>query len=518
MTGSSVSHPIASVASDAREASPSREPTRSESRLQARGARLPCTRRMTSLRDSSILTVMIRDAVHVPPVRDGSYPVRDGNDVRPLVDGALAFDHICAAVAAARRSVWVTIAFHERGFRMPGDHGSFFDVLDRARGRGLDVRVIFWRAPELEAKEPGTHFAGTEEQRRWLADRGARFLARWDRLPTPLCHHQKSWIVDAGDAGEVAFVGGINLDDASVSVPGHPHRDAGNIHDVYLELRGPAATDVHHNFVQRWNEASERRLADGAWPDPDAAGDLPFPAVASPPAGPVPVQITRTVRPGCYTDGTATPGGAAFAIDKGERSILAQYVAAIDAAQRTIYIEDQLFASPTILGRLYAALDRGVEVVFLVPGKAHPEFVQARRSGAHAAGFAFFDRLRERERFTLAGIASNHAAGQYHDVYVHAKIMLVDDAWATIGSANVVERSFREDTELNASLWHGETVRALRCALFDEHLGQDTRGLDDRAALRLYREIAVANRDCRARGEPLSGLAFAIDPAEYGYR
>lgn len=472
---------------------------------------------------------MTRDAAHVPPARSGSYPVRDGNAVCPLIDGALAFGRLCDAVAAAGRSVWVTIAFHERAFRMPGEHGSFFDVLDRARARGLDVRVIFWRAPELEASEPGTHFSGTEDERRWLGERGSRFLARWDRLPTPLCHHQKSWLIDAGAATEIAFVGGINLDDASVAVPGHPHRDAGNIHDVYLELRGPAATDVHHNFVQRWNEASERTRADGAWPDPAAADDLPFPRAVSPPAGPVPVQITRNVRPACYTNGAPTPGGAAFDtafdtvfdIRRGEHSILEQYIAAIDAAQRTIYIEDQLIASAMIIGRLYAALDRGVNVVFVVPGKAHPEFVQARQSGEHALAFAFFDRLRERERFTLAGIASNHSPaegpGKYHDVYVHSKIMLVNDAWATIGSANVADRSFRDDTEMNASFWHADTVRALRCALFDEHLAQDTRALDDRAALGLFREIAHENRVRRTVGEPLAGLAFGIDPARYGY-
>jgi cardiolipin synthase A/B len=240
----------------------------------------------------------------------------------------------------------------------------------------------------------------------------------------------------------------------------------------------------------------------------------------------VPVQITRNVRPGCYTSGAPTPGGGAafdvaFDIRHGEHSILEQYIAAIDAAQRTIYIEDQLIASAMIIGRLYAALDRGVDVVFLVPGKAHPEFVQARQSGEHALAFAFFDRLRERERFTLAGIASNHSPaegpGKYHDVYVHSKIMLVDDVWATIGSANVADRSFRDDTEMNASFWHADTVRALRCALFDEHLAQDTRALDDRAALRLFREVAHENRIRRTVGEPLAGLAFALDPARYGY-
>jgi hypothetical protein len=43
----------------------------------------------------------------------------------------------------------------------------------------------------------------------------------------------------------------------------------------------------------------------------------------------------------------------------------------------------------------------------------------------------------------------------------------------------------------------------------------DTAGADDRAALQLYRDVAVANCARRAAGEPLSGLAYAIDPAEY---
>jgi phosphatidylserine/phosphatidylglycerophosphate/cardiolipin synthase-like enzyme len=94
--------------------------------------------------------------------------------------------------------------------------------------------------------------------------------------------------------------------------------------------------------------------------------------------------------------------------------------------------------------------------------------------------------------------------------------MLVDDAWATIGSTNVADRSFLGDTELNASFWHSETVRGLRRELLLEHLALDTGRLDDRAALRLYREIAEKNADRRRLGEPLEGLAFEIKPEEHG--
>ncbi len=51
--------------------------------------------------------------------------------------------------------------------------------------------------------------------------------------------------------------------------------------------------------------------------------------------------------------------------------------------------------------------------------------------------------------------------------------------------------------------------------MLQEHLGLDTAGVDDRGALQLYRDVAHANRARRASGEPMSGLAYAIDPTEY---
>jgi hypothetical protein len=60
-------------------------------------------------------------------------------------------------------------------------------------------------------------------------------------------------------------------------------------------------------------------------------------------------------------------------------------------------------------------------------------------------------------------------------------------------------------------------ARALRCALLAEHLGRDTAGIDDRAALRLYREIARENRRKHDAGDAgWQGLAFSLDPATYG--
>src|SRR5580698_5181109 len=91
----------------------------------------------------------------------------------------------------------------------------------------------------------------------------------------------------------------------------HPAmRARGNVM-MYVEVTGPSATDVHHNFVQRWNEASERTSEDGRWAH-DATDVLAFPKHVSARCGASVVQIQRMVHPGRYTDGTPTPGGRAF--------------------------------------------------------------------------------------------------------------------------------------------------------------------------------------------------------------
>jgi len=457
------------------------------------------------------------EAARIPGAGGASYPLRAGNFVRPLVDGEPAFRRIGEAVLAARHRVWVTVAYIDREARLPDGHGTVFDLLERAAARGLDVRVLFWREPRLREVEPDSeHFEGSAGDLAWLREREARFRARWDRLPDGFCQHQKSWIVDAGEPGEVAFVGGINLDAASFAPPGHAARGTPQIHDVYLELRGPSATDVHHNFVQRWNEASDRAEQGGVWPDLRTADPLGFPALLSKPAGPVPVQLTRTVLAGRYADQTAPPGARPFPIAGGEASVLEQYLAAIAAARSSLYLENQAIGSPAVVDALEAALRRGVEVVFLVPGNAHRAFVEARKEPRAAFFFEKLAQLGRHENFTLAAIAASHADGRYDEIYVHSKLALVDDAWCTIGSTNVAERSFHQDTELNASFWHPESVRALRQELLLEHLGLDTREQDDRAALRAFHQIARSNADRRADREPLAGLAYAVDPVDYG--
>jgi len=433
------------------------------------------------------------------------------------VDGEPAFRRICNAVDSARHSVWVTVAFLDPSFQMPDGQGSLFDVLDRASARGLDVRALFWRCAPLHEVSPTAHFFGDADQLRMLRTRGSSFLARWDRAAKLYCQHQKSWLIDAGHSGEVAFVGGINLDPNSVVSPGHPLSPSGeSTHDVYVEIEGPSTSDVHHNFVQRWNEASDRENVDGSWPQGAIDADLSFPETVAHAVGEVPLQIQRTVRAGQYADGTPAPRGERYPIAEGEYSIRNQYLSALAAARRSIYIEDQMLGAPEFVEALHAALGRGVDVVVLLPVDPYQEMAAARKDPRTAAFWKRLGSLGEHERFTLAGIARNgERPGEYQNAYVHAKIALIDDSWATIGSANIANRSFYGDTELNASFWHRPTVTELRRDLLLEHLGEDTTDLDDVQALRLYARMARENAERRGRRECLEGLAFALDPRTY---
>jgi cardiolipin synthase len=235
------------------------------------------------------------------------------------------------------------------------------------------------------------------------------------------------------------------------------------------------------------------------------------------PCGESTVQIQRTVHPGLYRDSHPSPDSNAYDIACGERSILTQYLGAIGAARRTIYIENQAIPVPEVASALEAALGRGVEVVLLVPADPENDVRAARRNAQRKPLVDGLAALGRHENFALAGIASLDARGRRSNIYVHSKIMLVDDAWAMIGSCNLHAYSLFGNAELNAAIWDPQVVRALRCELLAEHLGQDTAGIDDRSALRLYREIARENRRKRdANDGNWQGLAFSLDPDAYG--
>ena len=448
------------------------------------------------------------DLVRIPPPTGAIFPPRTGNHVEPLVDGASAFDRIAAAVEAATTSVMVCVAFLETDAGFPGGRGTFFDLMDDAASRGVDVRVLFWH-PEGHGVGAEDTFPGTESSGRLLDARSTSWQARWDAVGSQ-CQHQKAWLLDAGTDAEVAFVGGINITRGSMAGRDHAEPDPGlgftrgerysNVHDVHCLVRGPVATDVHENFVMRWNGASERGRRHGSWPH-GRTEDLAEPSGRSPEVGSTTAQIQRSVLPGLYD-----------ALPDGENSVREQYLSAIAGARDYVYVEDQILLSRVVLVELRNALERGVLVMASVPGDPMPELAAARAHPGIAAAYDALAALGAYEGFCLSAPCIRREWG-YEEVYVHAKTAVVDDRWATIGSTNLVFSSFRGDTEMNISFWDAEVARAFRVRQVDEQGGFPSVGMDGRTAMARLMEVARENSRRRTAGEDLNAFACAIQPA-----
>ena len=89
--------------------------------------------------------------------------------------------------------------------------------------------------------------------------------------------------------------------------------------------------------------------------------------------------------------------------------------------------------------------------------------------------------------------------------------------WATVGSANLHRYSLHGNGELNTAIAAPAFARAARLALFAEHLGIDTSGTDDVAALRAFGGVTSRNRERFEKGDAAwQGIAFRLDPSSYG--
>ena len=221
--------------------------------------------------------------------------------------------------------------------------------------------------------------------------------------------------------------------------------------------------DVVHNFVQRWNEATEKDGEYGSYPQKPKPGDLKYPSEQPHQVsdGNVKVQITRTIPSSVYSS-----------IDGGEFSIRESYLNAINNAKKYIYLENQYFFDTdshfSVIRALVYAAYRGVKIFVIIP--ANPDFTKL-------FSFEFLREIKNHPNiyvYTLATSKKNNEKRKskyiYNDIYIHAKLFIVDDDWYSIGSANISFASLRTDSEINVAVWDREGAKALRKQLWQEHL------------------------------------------------
>ena len=269
-------------------------------------------------------------------------------------------------------------------------------------------------------------------------------------------------------------------------------------HDIQLMVTGPAVGDVETVFRERWNDPqplsrSPFRLL-GDWTRKDQPARLrPLPPqLPDPPqTGRHPVQLLRTYpkrRPG-YD----------FAPD-GERSVARGYTKAIRRARRLIYLEDQYLWSRDVADTFAQALRDNDELKLIAVLPHYPD-----QDGRVSAPPNLIGR---EEAVDILRQAGGDRAAFYglenHDgvpVYVHAKVCVIDDTWATVGSDNFNRRSWTHDSELSAAVCDPDYARALRAELATEHLdGASEQELESSAVFDAFAQSAARLQHWREGG------------------
>ncbi len=403
----------------------------------------------------------------------------DGNLVTPLVHGSAYFRELHDAVAATRAGdlVLFTDWQGDADERLTGEPGSeVVEVLGSADERGVDVRGLVWRS---HLDQTGFFAAENRHLGEQLQRRGAEVLLDM-RVRAGGSHHQKFAVVRHRDdpARDVAFVGGIDLahnrrDDADHHGDPQPqplseeYGDHPPWHDVQVKIQGPAVHDVETVFRERWEDPTPlsrsplRMLADrvrGLDVDPD-----PLPPQQPPPpeAGPHTVQLLRT-----YPN---LRHGRDFPFARGgERSVARGYTKAIGQAAGLIYVEDQYFWGHDVAGPFLDALRDQAELRLVAVIPLHPDVTGMARVPELLGRNRAFRTLMAAAPGRVAAYGLENHAGT--PVYVHAKVCVVDDTWASVGSDNFNRRSWTHDSELSCVVLDRDYARSLRLTLAAEHL------------------------------------------------
>ena len=423
----------------------------------------------------------------------------EGNRVEPLVHGSSYFDQLATEVEALTRGdhLFFTDWRGDPDQKLRDGGPTIAELFSGAAERGVVVKGLVWRS-HLDK------FAYSEEENQHLGEAieaaGGEVLLD-QRVRLGGSHHQKLVVIRHPDAPErdVAFAGGIDLchsrrDDESHRGDRQAVRMSQRYgehppwHDVQLRLQGPVVGALDATFRERWNDpAPLDMLSPIAWLEDKLRGDdlkpgrLPDQPPDPPASGPHAVQVLRT-----YPD-------AHFEYDfapHGERSVARGYTKAVGRARRLIYLEDQYLWSRQVADLFARALTENPDLHLIAVVPRYPDVdgrlalspnMVGRQQAIEACKQASPNRVHIFD-------VENH---QGTPVYVHAKVCVIDDTWASVGSDNFNRRSWTHDSELSCAVLDdtrdprppsGEArvfARELRLRLLREHLDRPADGSED---------------------------------------
>lgn len=338
--------------------------------------------------------------------------VAGGNTVDLLLNGDQIFPAILDAIRSARNTITYAQYFYEHG-AMPQQIAEA--LADRCRA-GIRAHVLLDGFGTLLMPA---------EYRETMTNAGCEVTTFRPLSPLVLLSpfgfgkdnnrsHRRILVVD----GRVGFTGGVGV---SPKWLGNGRRK-GYWRQTDVRVEGPAVASLQGAFVGNWLEATGNVLGGEAY--------FPHPA----PRGLVTAQVVHS-----------SPAEGSF-------SMYTMFLLAMSSARQSIYITNPYFLPDARMTRaLTEASKRGVRVVLLLPGAIDNNIVRH----ASRAGFG--------ELFE-AGIEIH----EYQAGLLHAKTMVIDGAWATIGSTNLDTRSFALNEEINLVVYSKDVAVQLERVFADD--------------------------------------------------
>lgn len=339
--------------------------------------------------------------------------VVSGNRVDVLLNGDQIFPAKIAAIRAARKSITYAQYVFEEGEPAVDTAQA---LAERCRA-GIPVHVLLDAVGAL---------AIPTEYRDWMTEAGCQVvfyhpLNPWSFDRVNERNHRRILVVD----GVVGFTGGSGT---SGKWSGNG-KQRGNWRDTDVRVEGPVVEQLQGAFVENWLEATGAALGGPAY--------FPRPAEVK---GGVDAHVVRS-----------SPAG-------GSAAMYTMFLLAMASARRSIYITNPYFVpDEKMVETLIQARRRGVRVVLLLPGAIDHNLVrQASRGG--------FGRL----------LKEGVEIHEYKPALLHAKTMVIDSMWSTVGSTNLDRRSFALNEELNLVIYDGGVAKRLE-QVFEKDLSESTR-------------------------------------------
>jgi cardiolipin synthase len=369
-------------------------------------------------------------------------PIVGGNKIDVLQDGDAIFPAMLREIKNAKS----TITFAQyllKGGSLAREFAQSFAERCQA---GIKVYILLdsHGSSEAPAEIPAMMSQAGCQLQYFRRIRAPQVILPWKLVQYNYRNHRRILVID----GRIGFTGGYGISDDWMG----DGRTPGRWRDTNVRIEGPAVKFLQAAFTESWLETTGNLLG----------GDEFFPRLE--PQGKTPLQFVKS-----------SPVGGSF-----QNYLL--YLLSITSAKKSILITNSYFIpDDRMIEALLEATTRGVRVIVLVPGKI--DFKITYRASRRHYG-----------EMLLGGVE----IFEYSPALLHAKTMVVDGVWATIGSTNFDNRSFALNEELNL-------------ALYDKNVAQ---GLEARFAedLKHSRKITYEEWDSRGIKEKLFELfAFPVE-------